>query len=75
MTGFFTICMMPCVMAIPVIFDMTLRSGRDFYFLSNIENILAVLSLLHPLAIIRFNKNEIKRESRRNTQYELDQPN
>ena len=74
MTGLFTISMMPCVMAIPAIFDATLKSGRDFYFLSNIENVLAVLSILHPIAIVRFNNRE-NEKSRRSTAMELDQPN
>jgi len=53
MTGLFTISMMPCVMAVPSFFAFTIDSGRDFSFLANVMNVLAAISILHPLAILR----------------------
>ena len=54
MTGLFTISMMPCVMAVPSVFEFTINSGRDFGFLACAGFVIAFLSLLYPVLICRY---------------------
>jgi hypothetical protein len=69
MTALFTISMMPCVFAIPLVFDVTLASGRSFDFLANICDGLIIASIIHPLMICRYvYSNQKKHDIERSTE-------